>query len=979
MPGARPRLRIHKIGVYGDDWALLQGRSSGRPLNRHVQLSLRGEKPFGNRDYDYEQHVAQMKRLAALERHDPAQEARQTEDYHFLSFQPRTSESEAVEPCDAGVKTTHHRHKDPTPIDILREINEAEDYHFRRLRPQTQESKAVKSRTAVIEPTHHPQKAPKTLGIPWEASQAGDLYARKRRPHENPHRTFQPGKNLALRRLWGHDDAPSKVARERHRHALRRVTQLDHKPQKDHKKMNRTPTNVTKDRSRGEQLSRETPISTEGRAFVATDGVQGTKAPEMGWQVSDGHRTEAKSQQVATDPRVGFDSRTEMSSKSRQATTRHYELVASERKPLFTPRPFSAPDAPSLQVSHQAQPVDAVQYSGEFPVAAADLGPAESFQRSFAEDPVLMKAKLLAGMPPFSRHLPSRLDMHSEPRFRLVPSWRSTPGKMPKSPQHSEVISKSLETHMSELQIKDETKVQPEQPREGSAKVSVSNTIKPEATDPEQVKTTDNMESKVSQDRHEVDMQDAMASEDEGSGLDEPTEPPVPDNRSIFEKLFEKQEGTKGTQYGQLHSKLKIAEKAAKGREPSAVNRQDELETGPRDGLISRHGLSIFRQLFPEQAESETAKSEQESPPARHELPHPPEDSVMVSLRNEVRNWMSEEAQDQSSWPKPGDYGSHSTVVVISGTSPSLMDTDFYRIAPEGQHVEGWAGGLVKVIQAHDSISYEPLGQYYLMFYSRPSALAYVDEVWRLHELSRKMLHAPADSGREVAKGPLDQAPTSPQPFLTDAERAAVRSFTLCSPHITPSISVRMWNTNLVRELAAKSNIADVLPTLRPEGSTPARVLLRLTSPDGQHGEGQGGLTADELWLTLRDDGRERSAPWVLANLSEGIMPVKPRFISEHYKITVKAEPVPVPLELGEEEDDMGDADGAGPVAGPPPPHKDGDGKAQGVDRNERFRRFVLTFTQPAIARRFVRCWHKRVVYDALLDRSVVVDAVAIM
>lgn len=106
-------------------------------------------------------------------------------------------------------------------------------------------------------------------------------------------------------------------------------------------------------------------------------------------------------------------------------------------------------------------------------------------------------------------------------------------------------------------------------------------------------------------------------------------------------------------------------------------------------------------------------------------------------------------------------------------------------------------------------------------------------------------------------------------------------------------------------------------------------------------------------------------------------MPVKPKFISEHYKITVKAEPVPVPLELSED-DDMDDADGSGPVAGPPPPQKDGDGKAS-VDRNERFRRFVLTFTQPAIARRFVRCWHKRVVYDALLDRSVVVDAVAIM
>ncbi|KAK7704618.1 hypothetical protein SLS64_008382 [Diaporthe eres] len=548
---------------------------------------------------------------------------------------------------------------------------------------------------------------------------------------------------------------------------------------------------------------------------------------------------------------------------------------------------------------------------------------------------------------------------------------------MPKRPQPAEINSKSLESHMSELQIKDETELQPEQLQEGPVEVSGSTSIKPDATDLEEVEATNGMELKTPQDSLQVDMQDASASEDAGSGLVEPTQSPAPDNRSIFEKLFEEQERRKGTEFGQQYSKIKIAEKAAKRGEPSAVNQHDEPEMPPKDGLNPRHGLSIFRQLFPEQAESESANNEQELPRATHELLHPPEDSVMVSLRNEVRNWMSEEGQDQSSWPKPGEHGSHSTVVVISGTSPSLMDTDFYRIAPEGQHVEGWTGGLVKVIQAHDSISYEPLGQYYLMFHSRPPALAYVNEVWRLHELSRKMLHAPADSGREVAKGPLDQAPASPQPFLTDEERAAVRSFTLCSPHVTPSISVRMWNTQLVRELAAKSNIADILPTLRPEGSTPARVLLKLTSPDGQHGEGQGGLTADELWLTLRDDGRERSAPWMLANLSEGIMPVKPKFISEHYKITVRAEPVPVPLEL-DDGDGLHEELAGGPVAGPPP-RKDGSGGDAGVDRNQRFRRFVLTFTQPAIARRFVRCWHKRVVYDALLDRSVVVDAVAIM
>lgn len=925
MRGAKSRLRIHKIGVYGDDWAYFQERRSAQPTTEHIRLSLQGKNPFANRGYEYEQHVAKMnarrQSLKAQRQHDPPQVERHT----------------------AGIEIKHIRQRPPEP------------------RKTAQKTKHRMVGTQIKDLR---QQAPTSPDVPQEANEVEDWYFRGLRPDDD-NRVIQPGKNIYLRRLWGHDDAPSEVARKHHELPLRRVLQLEDKSQRDRQETIRTPASAAKDRSHDEKLSHEMPAPTEGREDVAIDGLRGTTTAEPESRASDGHHPGADQPQGAIDPRVGLYSGTEMPPRVEKAITRQYKLVSFEKKPLFSPRLSGFLEVPSPEAPNQAKLVDALQHSSELPVAAADIGPAESFQRSFTEDPVLMRANSLAGMLPSSMEVPSRLQMHSTPRFRLVPSWRSTPGKMPKGPQPSEVESKSLESHMSELQIKAETELQPEQLQERPHPGSIS--TKPDATDLEEGKATNDMELKT---------QDASASEDDGSGLIEPAQPPAPDNRSIFEKLFEKQERTKGTDFGQQYSKLKIAAKAAKGGELSAVNQLDEPEMAPQDGMNPRHGLSIFRQLFPEQAEPETAESEQESPRATHGPLHPPEDSVMVSLRNEVRNWMSEEGQHQSSWPKPGEYGSHSTVVVISGTSPSLMDTDFYRIAPEGQHMEGWAGGLVKVVQAHDSISYEPLGQYYLMFHTRPSALAYVNEVRRLHELSRKLLHAPADSGREVAKGPLGQAPASPQPFLTDEERAAVRSFTLCSPHVSPHISVRMWTTDLVSELAAKSSIADVLPTLRPEGSTPARVLLRLASPDGQHGEGQGGLTADELWLTLRDDGRERSAPWVLANLNEGIMPVKPKFVSENYKITVKAEPVPVSLELGD--DDAGDADDGPVAASRPPPRKDGNGGA-GVDRNERFRRFVLTFTQPAIARRFVRCWHKRVVYDALLDRSVVVDAVAIM
>ncbi|KAJ0117958.1 hypothetical protein J7T55_014408 [Diaporthe amygdali] len=897
--GAKTRLRIHKIGVYGDDWALLHGKWDAKPMAEHTRLSLQGKKPFGDRDPEDRQRIAEMS--TRLLRRKPAKRR-----------------------------------------DAPKEVKGKENY-----------------------------------------------YSRKLLLHRDEPSELQQEKDPSLRRIWYQSDAP------------RNAPQKHYPPQRVpeyHDRHHKSPQGAasTNKHMLREELSQESSKSTEGKANITTEELQNITVHVKGRQASDGLGPTADQPQEAMPPRAGFDSLTEMSPSTIEAIKRQRELIASEKQALFRPRPMGAPDVPALEVPYQVKPLDAVldaeHHLGEVSVATAGIGPAESLQNLFAEDPVLMKARSLARMPvssSFSLQTPSRLEVHTEPRFRLVFSRKTTPGKLPKSMGPFKLESKSLPDNTNQLQTEIGTKPQREQDQESVINISSSRSGKAETTGLEGPKMTDDTEIKAVQIElqaaeaeifgAETGIQQAPAPEKERLGLVGPVQ--STDNRSIFERLFAEPERIKGTGYGQPTSKLRTAFSAAERGEASSESQQKTSDTAPRHDTTLGSGLSIFGQLFPEQVESGAVNNQQDEPRATHKMLHPPEDSFLVSLRNEVRNWISKEGQDRVIGPQPGDYGSHSTVVVISGTSPSLIDTDFYRIAPEGQHVEGWAGGLVKVIQAHDSISWEPLGRYYLMFYSRPSALAYVDEVRRLHALSRQLLHAPADSGREVAKGSLDQSPISPQPFLTDEERAAVRSFTLYSPNIKPNISVRMWNTELVKELAAKSNIADILPTLRPEGSTPARVLLKLSSPDGQHGEGQGGLTTDELWLTLRDDGRERSAPWVLANLTEGIMPVKPRFISEHYKIKVKAEPVSVPLEL--DEDDVKDEHGGSPVAGPLPDSSEKDGKtnepAGAVDRNERFNRFVLTFTQPAIARRFVRCWHKRAVYDAVLERSVVVDAVAIM
>lgn len=461
---------------------------------------------------------------------------------------------------------------------------------------------------------------------------------------------------------------------------------------------------------------------------------------------------------------------------------------------------------------------------------------------------------------------------------------------------------------------------------------------------------------------------------------------------------------TVGNIYGMLFpSETEIGLRPSQSRGKAGRKAKTAAKHSSKPGRTSG---GIYKKLFPDDAvENSGAQLQSGSQPGEMiddtSVPNeedlvPPEDSLLLSLRNEVRNWIPEEERQDITAPEPGDPGSYSTVVILSGLSNSLLNTDFYRILPETKHIEGWAGGLVKVVQARDAISHEPLGRYFLMFHSKPAADAYKDELLRLHDLSKRLLH------NSMGKGPLAQMPIAPQPFLTDEEKASVRSFTLCPPTAPLQINVRIWNSNLVREIAQNANIADVVQTLRPDVASPSKVLVTVNTIPGSIAGVGGGLTIDELWLTLRDDGRERGAPWVLSNLREGIMPVKLTSYSKHGKIDFRSEAVQAPLqgaiydeqdmlaEPGEEEsfsprkvaydawhdrkatkNDMFDRTLVLAPESTTRPSK--------VDREERFNRFIVTFTQPAISRRFVRSWHKRAIWDEQERRSVSIDAVVLM
>ncbi|KAL2200476.1 hypothetical protein P885DRAFT_66158 [Corynascus similis CBS 632.67] len=80
---------------------------------------------------------------------------------------------------------------------------------------------------------------------------------------------------------------------------------------------------------------------------------------------------------------------------------------------------------------------------------------------------------------------------------------------------------------------------------------------------------------------------------------------------------------------------------------------------------------------------------------------------------------------------------SDKTVLILSSMSRSLVESDFYRWAPQGRHVAGWAGGISKVVQAITTTTREPRGQYFLFFDTRSAAEACEVQLNRVYELTR--------------------------------------------------------------------------------------------------------------------------------------------------------------------------------------------------------------------------------------------------
>lgn len=144
---------------------------------------------------------------------------------------------------------------------------------------------------------------------------------------------------------------------------------------------------------------------------------------------------------------------------------------------------------------------------------------------------------------------------------------------------------------------------------------------------------------------------------------------------------------------------------------------------------------SLFARLFPEDAKKKTQPNLEGTSDAdvvrntwasqlaaAAAAAEPPRLTVPEELRDDADNIS---AQLKSERASPAFRAQ--SMLILSAASKNLLESDFLRVGAKGNHVEGWVGGILKVIQARNPDTLEPQGHYFILFDTHESATAYRD------------------------------------------------------------------------------------------------------------------------------------------------------------------------------------------------------------------------------------------------------------
>lgn len=147
------------------------------------------------------------------------------------------------------------------------------------------------------------------------------------------------------------------------------------------------------------------------------------------------------------------------------------------------------------------------------------------------------------------------------------------------------------------------------------------------------------------------------------------------------------------------------------------------------------------------------------------------------------------------------------------------------------------------VIPGRNPVTLEPLGHYFILFTSNPAANAYVDQVRRLHTISK--------GGPSALKTPL------PPGLHRDGEdiEASILGFTLVPAaleHVQANMAKRPFQPSMLKMMTDGGPAAIAGRKNKAED----KVLFSVD---------QGTVTSSELRLALGDDGSRRNLQWELA------------------------------------------------------------------------------------------------------------------
>ncbi|RFU34451.1 hypothetical protein B7463_g1840, partial [Scytalidium lignicola] len=363
----------------------------------------------------------------------------------------------------------------------------------------------------------------------------------------------------------------------------------------------------------------------------------------------------------------------------------------------------------------------------------------------------------------------------------------------------------------------------------------------------------------------------------------------------------------------------RVVQRAQKSSTTNGPRRTAKATSNAREA-----SSSLYDELFPEEksfslkSASTTDRSWEKLPPfqwtkesqSNHEKPISPQnDKGWFHSVSPSHSWTSQPNRNsylRQHSEEREKLRQNASVLVLNCASKTLEESDFFRLSPKGEHLEGWTSGIIKVIPGRDHKTLEPLGYYFILFSSDAAARAYLDQMLQLHKLART--HT-----RKSMESPLPPPPG----YLKNGEdlHALLRGFTLI-PASQERPSLRM-----------------LFPPFRPAVNKmvkyggPAEIAARQN--DSEHmvlfSVDKGNLHPSDISDALGADGRRRNLPWKLTGREKGIRRIDIRQSEEH---------------LLSERDDVNTG-----------------------GRKRIFQtpwKYVLSFKDGHEARRFVREWHRR-------------------